>query len=378
MQSLFRIFIVLILITSFSCSEGIDPGLEEEFQSAINSAIDSTARAKGLSAAVILPNGLTWTGAAGISYEGEKMTPEHMFSVGSIGKTYTAAVALQMCGEGKFSLDDQIHQYLPVYENVDSTITIRQLMNQTSGLADFADNPRYWNDIFGGPSRVWGLHEMLRDFILEPDYAPGEGWNYATTNYVLLRKMIQDISGSTMPEIYNKRIFSKFNLANTWATQDSTLPAKAVHSWLDLDNDGVYDEFTSWDRTAFVSSIGSEVWATSADLAAWTDLLVNEKSVIPDEFEDDMFDFHSPCPGEGFISGYGLAIVDFNTDMTMGIRAWGHAGNALGFGAVTVYMPDYDVTVAILDNTEKFEAIMPGFANIINVIIKNIPTAVSD
>ena len=163
-----------------------------------------------------------------------------------------------------------------------------------------------------------------------------------------------------------------------WATQVSTLPAKAVHSWLDLDNDGVYDEFTSWDRTAFVSSIGSEVWATSADLAAWTDLLVNKKSIIPDEYEDDMFDFHSPCPGEGFISGYGLAIVDFNTGMTMGIKAWGHAGNALGFGAVAVYLPDYDITVAILDNTEKFEAIMPGFANVLKVIMDNIPTSVSD
>jgi D-alanyl-D-alanine carboxypeptidase len=296
-----------------------------------------------------------------------------MFSVGSIGKSYSAAVAIQLCAEKRCVMDDPIHKYLPSYDNIDSSITIRQLMNHTSGLADFADNSEYWNALFEDPSRMWGLDEMLRDFIKKPQFPKGTSWNYATTNYVLLRKMIQDITGKTMPEIYRERLFSKLGLNNTFATNSSALPEMAVHSWFDLDNDRVYDEFTSWDRMAFASSIGSEVWATPADLALWMDKLIRERIVIPEEFEDEMFDFHSPCPGEEFIDGYGLGVLNFSTEFTRGIRAWGHAGNSLGFGAIAIYLPDYDVTVAMMDNTEKAEAIFAGLNNLLEVIMNNIP-----
>lgn len=366
----YTILLISLLILLITCSKKSAINIENRFQTAIDIAVDST-KGKGLSAAVILPDGEIWQGVSGLSHPGDKIELNDRFSAGSIGKMFTAVTIIQMCEEEKLSLDDPIFKYLPKYRNIDSTITIKQLLNHTSGLFDFADNSNYWGFIYENSAKIWTLDEMLRTFIREPVYSSGKGWNYATTNYVLLRMLIQKISNKSITEINRARFWNNLNMNYTITSMDSTMPDQFAHGWLNQDEDEDYEDLSSWNRAAFASSIGGEVWTTAGDLAIWINKLLDEKSLVSEEYYTKMINFHSPCPGEDFINGYGLGICKFNPQIVQGVKAWGHAGNALGYGAIGIYLPEYDATIAIMDNTEKAEAIFDGLHNIIDIIKEN-------
>lgn len=362
------IFIAIVLM---NCASNMKKDMAQKLDNALQAAVDSTG-GKGLTAAIIFPDGTQWTGAAGISHGEEALTTEHRFSAGSIGKMFTAATVLQLCHEGTLSLDDPLHKWLPDYKNIDRSISLRQLLNHTSGLADFADNNAYWQSVFIENSTSWKLDDMLNTFINEPLFEKGQDWNYATTNYVLLRRLIEQRCQKPMPQVYAERFFTPLGLDQSAASVDSTLPALYAHGWMDTDGDDIYDDLSSWERTAFASSIGCEVWTTSRDLALWISKLLKQHEVISTDLEADMLDFQSPCTGEDFLAGYGLGMARFNTDLFSGLTAVGHAGNALGYGAVAFYLPAYDVCVAMMDNTEKADAMTTGLKNVLAVIQESV------
>jgi D-alanyl-D-alanine carboxypeptidase len=103
-----------------------------------------------------------------------EMTPEMAFAVGSITKNMVAALVLQLVEEGRLSLEDPLSRWLPSYPHVDGAITVRQLLNHTSGLYMFLDNQAIWDDLIRDRTRVFTPEEVL-GYIREPYFAPGEG-----------------------------------------------------------------------------------------------------------------------------------------------------------------------------------------------------------
>lgn len=133
---------VLILGSPFSCSQSNRP-LAEQLQA----ALENGARkydGMGVSAVAVLPNGETWLGVSGKSHDTVAVKPDMLFAIGSITKNVVAALTLQLAAEGKLSLEESLHKWLPKYPKVDSTITIRQLLNHTSGLCMFQDARRHF------------------------------------------------------------------------------------------------------------------------------------------------------------------------------------------------------------------------------------------
>jgi len=96
----------------------------------------------GVSAAVIVPAEGFWLGVSGLSDPTvqDSIRPDMLFGVGSITKTFTSAVILQLAQEEVLSLDDSLYSWLPSHEYIDSTITIRQLLNHTSGIFNYTNN----------------------------------------------------------------------------------------------------------------------------------------------------------------------------------------------------------------------------------------------
>lgn len=134
----FTAFVMLLLsfFTLFPGCSKDDPispelTLAEQLQAALDDARTSYDLI-GVSAAVIVPGQETWAGASGISHPGENIRPEMLFGIGSVTKTYIAALTLKLAEEGLLTLDDSLHQWLPGFQNIDSTITIRQLLNHTA------------------------------------------------------------------------------------------------------------------------------------------------------------------------------------------------------------------------------------------------------
>jgi CubicO group peptidase (beta-lactamase class C family) len=143
------IFLVLLL---GSCDKQesqnkLSPGSENNFpfakslQKALNIAT-KIGNGKGISASIIIPNKGSWTGVSGISHENTPVSPDMLFNIASVGKNFLATLVLKLCEEGVLRLDDPLHKWLPDYPNIDNRITIRQLLNHTSGIFDFVEHPK--------------------------------------------------------------------------------------------------------------------------------------------------------------------------------------------------------------------------------------------
>ena len=133
-------------------------------------------------------------------------TSDH-YRIGSITKTMTATVILQLAQEGKLVLDDPISKYRPDVPNGDN-ISIAQLLDMRSGLAGYTENPMFQQAVDDDPERIWTPDELLAlAFSVPPLFPPGTAWQYSNTNYVLLGLVMEDVTGQSVAELFQERLF---------------------------------------------------------------------------------------------------------------------------------------------------------------------------
>ena len=333
----------------------------------LQAAIDLGAtlrQAKGISAAIIFSDGKTWVGASGVSHGTLPIAPDTAFAAGSIGKSFTAVVGIQLAEEGKLSLDDPVGNWLPEFAHIDPAISIRALMNHTSGLYQFIRHPEFWEIVLNEPRRWWSPEAILDAFVLDPHATPDTVFHYSQTNCTLLRMIIENVTDSRIDELYRERLFEPLGFDRARTTPYERMPARTAHGWWDLDGDGTYDDFSFVSRTAFGSAIMGEIFCTAMELARWARALYADRVLLGEESLNEMVNFRSPCPGEPMVAGYGLGAVCFAPELFDGVTVWGHSGNAPGYAAASLYLPDYDVCVGFMDNTEGGDA-MQGLIELV-------------
>jgi D-alanyl-D-alanine carboxypeptidase len=273
-----------------------------------------------------------------------------LFDIASVGKTFTAALVLQLAEEGLLSLDDPLHTWLPAYPNIERTITIRQLLNHTSGIFDFVENDAYWDSVLGDPNKLWEPADVLA-LVREPYFSPGQGARYSSTNYILLGMIVEAVTGSTMAEQIRTRFLIPLGLTHTFWLGSGRISGEIAHGHFDLDGDGEIEDMASLPRT----SIDSSKWAcgaiasTAEDIARWADALYGGRILGPEAMEQ-MLSFYRPvaeAPGGPLASGYGLGVQEFTAGEQ---RMWGHLGQYPGYMAAMLYVPAYRITVVVLIN----------------------------
>jgi len=146
-----KLFSAIVLFAAMltaltSCASGDQHSLEQKLQETLDREIQKSG-ARGVSAAVIFPDREIWTGVSGFSHDTVSMEPDMLFAIGSITKNVVAANILKLAEEGALSLDDPLSEWLPAYAHIDSAITIRQLLNHTSGIYMFWENQKIWDDL---------------------------------------------------------------------------------------------------------------------------------------------------------------------------------------------------------------------------------------
>ena len=343
--------------------------LEERLQKALDDGLNK-AKGEGVSAAVIFPDGSKWVGVSGVSHGSTKLTTKMRFSAGSIEKIFTAAAILQLAEEGMLAVDDTLDKWLPPYPYIDGTITIRQLLNHTSGLYHYVENEDMWTSIFADPTRMWTPEEFILAFNRPPYFPKGTGWHYSQTGYNLLKMIVMEIAGTPMSTVNKSRFFDPLGLTNSFTSMGETLPDNIAHGWFDMDNDGNYEDIFVWPRTAFASGIGGEVWSTAEDLAKWARVLFYDKTVLTQSTLDEMLTFHTPCTGEEFVcAGYGLGVVNFNPQILSGLEGYGHSGHGPGYAVGTVFLPKYNVCLGYVDNTDGGESVSVTIEKLLAAII---------
>ena len=330
----------------------------QELQDALDNGL-KTNGGSGVSAAVIVTGEGEWVGVSGMSdlKTGQSIQPDMLFDVASVGKTFTAALVLQLAEEGNLSLEDPLHKWLPDFPNINNNATVRQLLNHTSGISHIAANRQYWSAVFADPDSLWAPEDVLR-FVQEPRFPPGGGWHYSSTNYILLGMIVEKATASTLNVQLRNRLLVPLRLNNTFPPIDGEARESRVfaHAYFDLNEDGELDDMGSLSRNSLFSSAwaAGPVVSTAEDLAKWAEYLYSDR-VLKKESLDQMIDFYRPTPGEPFISGYGLGTAEIRGEFLGGERVWGHLGWQPGYMTAMLYFPDHSVSMAVLinDNNEK-------------------------
>jgi len=306
---------------------------------------------KGASAAIVFPDGSIRRICAGISHDTVSVKPEMLFAVGSITKNLVATLILQLAEEGVLSLEDPFYKWLPPIPKVDSTITIRQMLNHTSGIFMFWENQKIWDDLIRYRDSVF-TPEVVLTYLKEPHFIPGDGFRYSNTNYLLLAMIATRATHSTLSAEFRKRFWEPLGLRNTYLSMEENIPKdRLAHVWGDnFEKGGTIRDLTFLPRASHESiTYGSAgVFTTAEDLALWCKSLFDGK-ILKSNSLKQMLDF-TPPSATSWCEGYGLGVQLFKRSMTNGERAYGHGGGNIGTSAYMAYLPDYDVSIVVMIN----------------------------
>ena len=180
--------------------------------------------------------------------------------------------------------------------------------------------------------------------------------------------IIQKATESTISEQYRSRFFQPLGMNNSYTAPEEVMQ-NVAQAWIDLDNDGIYDKLPF--LTSFYSMAGGGVFCTATDLAIWIHSIFQKRSVVSENMYNKMIDFYSPCPDAPLVEGYGLGVLKYSPDLFNNLTSWGHGGNALGYAAACIYLPDYNVCISIMDNTEEGES-MYVINDLLSIVTANI------
>lgn len=159
----------------------------------------------------------TWTSSLGIGNLATQapINPNMHFRIGSITKTFTGTVILQLVDQGKLKLDDPVSKYQPQVPN-GGNITIRELLDMRSGLYNYSEDPGFGNTLLKNPQKVWTPKELLAiSFSHPPYFPPGKDFHYSNTNYIILGQIIEQIAGQPVENEFQQRIFKPLGMNNS-------------------------------------------------------------------------------------------------------------------------------------------------------------------
>lgn len=306
----------------------------------------------GISAAVLVPGHRTWTGTSGYSHQDVPITTDMLFDVGSVHKNFEAALVLKLVEDGKLSLDDPISMYLSTYPNVDENITIRQLLNHTSGVFNVFEHPDFpWVGPDVDYAKEWKVEEVFDNFVREPYGPPGYTQYYSSTNYLLVTKIIEEVTGSKEPDEIERNFLKPMKLENSFVTMGEPPPAKysVAHPWVDIDRDGELDDLHGIPLTWSATLTHPVMYSTPSDLVHWMNALYHEGTVINPSSMAEMLTYPETKRRGPDTYNMGLGVIDYSE--YLGMQALGHGGSALGYTASVLYLPESGISLAYLINT---------------------------
>jgi len=269
---------------------------------------------------------------------GELMEVDDTFRIGSVTKQFASAGLLKLVEAGKVSLDDPLSKYLPDYPEGDG-VTVRQLLNHTSGIKSYTDIPGYMVE---GIKADLDTAQLVAVFKDQPvDFAPGEKWNYNNSGYVLVGAVIEAASGQPWHEYLEQALFEPLGLDHTGYGADPEVVATQVHGYT-MDGDKT---IPARPLSMTQPHAAGALVSNTADLLAWNRAL-HEGRVLADGSYQQMI---TPV-GAAAESKYGFGI--FNGTLR-GAQALQHGGGIHGFVSQLLYLPDTDTTVAVIQNSDR-------------------------
>ena len=338
----------------------IAPSATDAMRAALDARLErirTTSGIPGIAVSIVFADGSVWQGEAGLAdvAAARPVTSETAFSVASISKTYTAALILGLVHDGRLTLDSTAKAYLPAVA-IDPAITVRQLLDHTSGLRDFYFDPRIDKALLAKRGQAWTAKRAL-GYVGKPYGKPGAVWHYSNTNYLVLGLLAEAVGQAPLATQLRDRFFVPLGLDHTWyqrvdkprgpiATAYRFTGADPRLPPISLSDGSAVAPFTS---VVTASGGAGSIASSAGDLARWAAALYGGDVLDPASREAMLGDVVRSGKGQGAITyGLGVQVVDVDGHLT-----YGHSGRFLGARAAVRWLPRERVAIAVTTNQSR-------------------------
>jgi CubicO group peptidase (beta-lactamase class C family) len=333
MHTTYRVLSLMLLTASLASSvNAADEALAQKLQDAV-SAVQQRLDIQGVSAAVLW-NGQRYTPCAGFSFTGRAVTDDMILAIGSNTKTMTAVLLLRLQEDGLLDLDDAVSKHLPPHPRINPSITVRQLLNHTSGLGEYAGGQAYRDSVLANPRRTWQRDEL---FALIPPAAaaPGTAWAYCNTNYLVAGAIAEIVSGTPLHQLLARYISTPLQLDSMRLFPQDSLVGELAHRWLGGRDASATPMMAEWSGAWAAGAVIS----TARQYAAFYHQLFSE-GVLSASSMSEFIAFVAP-------NSYGLGIRRL---MVGGQIVYGHGGDIRGYTSSALWIPSLRASVVVLTN----------------------------
>jgi D-alanyl-D-alanine carboxypeptidase len=267
------------------------------------------------------------------------VTPDTVFHIASVSKNILAAVLLQLVEEGKLNLDDDVTKYVPEAPTQGRRITVRQLLNHTSGIHSFTSLPEAATN-----ERLDLTHDQVLALIKNApfDFEPGTAWRYNNTSFYLAGMVVERVTKQEYGAYVRDRLFKPLQM-NSAQLCDARMVVPHLASGYERDHGVLVNApFMSWK----LPSAAGAICATATDLLRWQSALDSGRVLNATSLKL----MRTPTKlADGTLIDYGLGT---RLGMMEGHTVLGHTGSGGGFAAALESFPDDHLTVAVLVNSE--------------------------
>jgi D-alanyl-D-alanine carboxypeptidase len=272
------------------------------------------------------------------------LTGDELHRIGSVTKTYVAAVVMQLARDGALTVDDPVSKWVSGIPNGDA-ITLRHLLRHTSGLFNYTDAPDFLSTRLGSHEPVTPRELVDAAIAHAPYFEPGSGWHYSNTNYVLLGMVAEKAAGAPIASLVRTRVLEPIDARATFFDGEEPLGGKLA---VGLDKQG--KDITDIGHPSWAWAAGAIV-ATPSDVVTWIERLGNGSYYQDSATQREVLDgVETTTRG----ISYGLGIMLFSNAITGGAGvACGHGGDIPGFHTQAFHFRDKETTIVSIVDSES-------------------------
>jgi len=326
-----------------------------EFSDQLKAVLDEYSQSHGnvgLQATVILPDGTQWSGASGYANHDKTcpLTLEHNLYVGSITKTFTAALVMEQVEAGTIRLNDPIGTWISHPDG--SRITVEMLLRHTSGLPSYTEDMPFLLAYFGRPQKQWSPAELFSVIEGKPlKFEPGSCHEYSNTNFLVLGIILEEATGKSYGELLRDAV-TNIGLKRIY------YPVFSENLILANGHDETIFNLGKRNLIAFRTSLESGAYsaggiaATSHDTAAFFHALFGKSWLATQTVAQMMDTIEAPDEDVPLQIGYGLGVRNLVID---GESVYGHTGTIPGYSGIAMHNPQHRFTIVILSNVSTIE-----------------------
>ena len=344
--------------TTPTAESSLDPALVAQLDAALDQAFADSGM-PGVTAGLWIPGQGEWVATRGVSDldTNKAMNRANQTKIASITKTFVGTIALQIIGEGQvgLTLDDTIDRWYPDFPEA-SNITVRMLMNMTSGVAE---GGQVEADNYCDPNLSITPDELIALGAAAPRaFAPGDGFEYANVNTVILGRILEKTTGTDLTTLLDERLLGPLGMTRSRFAPDGQLTAPLTHGYTDFcEQFPKATDVTDWPLD-WGWAAGAMV-STIDDLHTWGLALGTGVGLTP-EMLAARVDDSSPIPRLGRTTAYGLGLGLVRDAATTCLVKLFHNGSVPGYGSVLEYYPSTGAVFALLGNSNGNTGLATG------------------